>query len=183
VVNIINLKAFNLLCNYYLLEGKKRGRDKKGEKMYSKKSVGLIAVLVIAFLCANVGIGIERVEAAPNENLGDDLFDPVIVSVKQSNDSPGQGEDVTITAHVTDIVGVTSSPCPGESFDCLTLTITGSNKSSPRFSLGAASTRSIPIPTFAHKNAITNTAIKPTLFFEYIFSPFLSLPLFFPSKR
>jgi hypothetical protein len=37
--------------------------------MYSKKSVGLIAVfvLVIAFLCANVGIGIERVEAAPNE--------------------------------------------------------------------------------------------------------------------
>jgi hypothetical protein len=76
--------------------------------MYSKKSVGLIAVLVIAFLCANVGIGIERVGAAPNGNLWDDFFDPVIVSVEQSNDSPGQGEDVTITAHVTDIVGVTS---------------------------------------------------------------------------
>jgi len=80
--------------------------------MYSKKSVGLIAVLVlvIAFLCANVGIGIERVEAAPNGNLWDDFkaLDPVIVSVEQSNDSPGQGEDVTITAHVTDIVGVSS---------------------------------------------------------------------------
>jgi hypothetical protein len=80
--------------------------------MYSKKSIGLIAVLVlvIAFLCANVGIGIERVEAAPNGNLWDDFFDPVpvIVSVEQSNDSPGQGEDVTITAHVTDIIGVTS---------------------------------------------------------------------------
>jgi len=76
--------------------------------MYSKKSVGLIAVLVIAFLCANVGIGIECVEAAPNGSLGDDLFDPVIVSVEQSNDSPGQGEDVTITAHVIDIVGVSS---------------------------------------------------------------------------
>jgi ABC-type sulfate transport system substrate-binding protein len=76
--------------------------------MYLKKSVGLIAVLVIAFLCANVGIGIECVEAAPNGSLWDDLFGPVIVSVEQSNDSPGQGEDVTITAHVTDIVGVSS---------------------------------------------------------------------------
>ena len=78
--------------------------------MYSKKSVGLIAVLVlvIAFLCANVGIGIECVEATPNGNLWDDLFDPVIVSVEQTNDSPVQGEDVTITAHVTDNFGVTS---------------------------------------------------------------------------
>ena len=78
--------------------------------MYSKKSVGLIVVLVlvIAFLCANVGIGIERVEAAPNGNPWDDLFNPVIVSVAQSNDSPGQGEDVTITAHVINIVGVSS---------------------------------------------------------------------------
>ncbi|MCW3129974.1 MAG: hypothetical protein N2V75_07760, partial [Methanophagales archaeon] len=80
--------------------------------MYSKKSVGLslIAVLVfaIAFLCASAGIGNECVAAVPNENFRDDFFNPVIVSVEQSNDSPVQGEDVTITAHVTGIVNVTS---------------------------------------------------------------------------
>ena len=80
--------------------------------MYSKKSVGLslIAVLVfaIAFLCVSAGIGNECVAAVPNENFRDDFFNPVIVSVEQSNDSPVQGEDVTITAHVTGIVNVTS---------------------------------------------------------------------------
>jgi parallel beta-helix repeat protein len=37
-----------------------------------------------------------------------DTTPPVVISVEQSNDSPEQGEDVTITAHVTDNIGVTS---------------------------------------------------------------------------
>ena len=37
-----------------------------------------------------------------------DTTPPVIISVEQSNDFPEQGEDVTITAHVTDNIGVTS---------------------------------------------------------------------------
>ncbi|MDH5686601.1 MAG: hypothetical protein OEZ48_01865 [Candidatus Bathyarchaeota archaeon] len=35
-----------------------------------------------------------------------DQTDPIIVSVTQSNDAPSVGEDVTITAHITDNVGV-----------------------------------------------------------------------------
>ena len=37
-----------------------------------------------------------------------DTTPPVVISVEQSNDFPEQGEDVTITAHVTDNIGVTS---------------------------------------------------------------------------
>ena len=44
----------------------------------------------------------------PHEKHWRDTEDPVIVSVNQSDDSPGQEEDVTITALVTDNVGVTS---------------------------------------------------------------------------
>ena len=37
-----------------------------------------------------------------------DTTPPVVISVEQSNDFPEQGENVTITAHVTDNIGVTS---------------------------------------------------------------------------
>lgn len=39
---------------------------------------------------------------------GIDTTPPVVTSIEQSNDFPEQGEDVTITAHVTDNIGVTS---------------------------------------------------------------------------
>ena len=41
------------------------------------------------------------------QKAGDnDTSPPVVISVEQSNDSPRQGEDVTITVHVTDNIGV-----------------------------------------------------------------------------
>nr|QNO55086.1 hypothetical protein PBMGCBEP_00021 [Methanosarcinales archaeon ANME-1 ERB7] len=49
-----------------------------------------------------------EVSSTPHEKHWKDCAPPVIVSVTQSNDEPCAGEDVVITAHVTDDVGVTA---------------------------------------------------------------------------
>ena len=72
-----------------------------------RRSASLVAAIIaVAFLCANAGIGVDCADATNGQV--EDLFRPLIGSVTQSVDFPGQGEDVTITAHVTDNIGVDS---------------------------------------------------------------------------